>query len=93
MRVLGKAVWKVGWRHRLSTHEPIRSYYVLMSEGTEEDAYPTDADVDAVIAEFDGDPRATVRALLHDLDLLARDYEAKVSRGYVRGTLPWQRSA
>lgn len=62
-----------------------------MSEGRDQSEYPSDADVDAVVAEFDGDPRAAIRALLHDLDLLARDYEQSVSRGYVRGTLPWQR--
>lgn len=62
-----------------------------MAEGTDEETYPSDADVAAVLAEFDGDALAAVRALLHDLDLLARDYEQNVSRGYIRGTLPWQR--
>ena len=62
-----------------------------MAEGTDSDAYPSDADVEAVLAEFDGDALAAVRALLQDLDLLARDYEQNVSRGYVRGTLPWQK--
>lgn len=42
-------------------------------------------EVDAVIAEFDGDPRAAIAALLHDLSVLASDAEASTSRGYVRG--------
>lgn len=47
----------------------------------------TDEEIDAVIAEFGGDPRAAIRALLHDLTELALDTEASVSRGYVRGRL------
>ncbi|MCW2282568.1 hypothetical protein M2323_000329 [Rhodoblastus acidophilus] len=47
----------------------------------------TDEDIDKVIAEFGGDPRAAIRALLHDLTQLALDCEATVSRGYVRGRL------
>lgn len=54
----------------------------------EDPSFPTDADVDAVMAEFDGDARATVRALLHDVAILAEDYEATVSRGFVRGAIP-----
>ena len=46
---------------------------------------PTQADIDAVIEEFGGDPRATVVALLHDLAVLAADFDRSVSRGYVRG--------
>src|SRR3712207_3327085 len=47
--------------------------------------WPKEADVDAVLAEFGGDARAAVRALLHDLAVLASDYEGSVSRGFVRG--------
>jgi hypothetical protein len=47
----------------------------------------TDEDIDDIIAEFGGDPRAAIRALLHDLTQLALDAEATVSRGYVRGNL------
>ena len=47
----------------------------------------TDEEIDAVIAEFGGDPRAAIRALLHDMAELALDSEAAVSRGYVRGRL------
>ena len=51
-------------------------------------SFPTDADVASVLAEFDGDARATIRALLHDIAVLAEDYEATVSRGFVRGAIP-----
>ena len=47
----------------------------------------TDEEVDAVIAEFGGDPRLAIRALLHDLTQIALDSDAVVSRGYVRGRL------
>ena len=52
----------------------------------EEQAEPRldDDDIDAVIREFEGDARAAIRALLHDLDTLARGYGTGVSRGYVR---------
>lgn len=49
---------------------------------------PTEAEVDAVPDEFGGDPRAAIRALLHDIAVLAADYAADVSHGYVRGDLP-----
>lgn len=41
-------------------------------------------DVDAAIAEAGGDPRETVRALLHDIAVLALDYARSVSSGYRR---------
>jgi hypothetical protein len=47
----------------------------------------TDEEIDALVAEFGGDPREAIRALLHDLTQLAIDAEASVSRGYVRGRL------
>jgi ATP-dependent exoDNAse (exonuclease V) alpha subunit len=51
----------------------------------------TDDEIDALVAEFGGDPREAIRALLHDLTELAIDSEAAVSRGYVRGRLlPFQ---
>jgi|1186.fasta_scaffold66639_1 hypothetical protein len=52
--------------------------------GETPDPFPTEADVDAVLEEFGGNPRAAIRALLHDLAALAADYEASVSKGYVR---------
>ena len=51
------------------------------------ESYPTAADVDEVLAEFDGDPRAAIAALLRDLAMLAGDLESSVSRGYTRGAL------
>ena len=45
----------------------------------------TDEEVDAVLLEARGDPREAIRALLHDLAVLALDADAAVSRGYVRG--------
>jgi hypothetical protein len=50
-------------------------------------ASATDEEIEAIIAEFGGDPRAAIRALLHDLTQIAMDSEAAVSRGYVRGNL------
>ena len=46
---------------------------------------PTEEDVDAVLTELDGDTPAAIRALLHDLTVLAADMSSVVSRGYVRG--------
>lgn len=56
-------------------------------EATTAPAYPTDADVDAVIAEASGDAREAVRMLLSDLDALARDHNASVSHGFIYGRL------
>lgn len=50
--------------------------------------FPTEADIDAVMYEFKGDAREAIRALLQDLAVLAGDYEADVSRGFVRGGIP-----
>ena len=46
---------------------------------------PVSAEVDAILAEFGGDVRAAIAALLHDLATLASDAENTTSRGYVRG--------
>lgn len=51
-------------------------------------AFPTEADIDALLEEFEGNAREAIRALLHDVDALAADYERSVSRGYVRGQSP-----
>lgn len=48
----------------------------------------SDEVVDAVLAEFDGDPRAAIKALLHDIAVLAGDFETSVSKGFVRGDVP-----
>jgi hypothetical protein len=42
---------------------------------------------DLVLAEFGGDARAAIRALLHDVAILAQDYEVAVSKGFVRGEI------
>ncbi len=44
----------------------------------------SDDDVDAAIAEAGGDPREAVRALLHDIAVLALDHARSVSSGYRR---------
>jgi hypothetical protein len=55
------------------------------------ETYPEEADVEAVIEEFGGDARAALRAVLHDLAVLAADYESCVSKGFVRGRLAVQK--
>ncbi len=56
---------------------------------------PADDDtaIDAALAEFNGDARATIRALLHDIDALAADARSLVSRGFVRDLdlVEWRR--
>ncbi len=47
----------------------------------------TNAEIDAVVAEFGGVHRQAIRALLHDLTQIAMDVEASVSKGFVRGNL------
>ena len=42
-----------------------------------------EAAADAVLEEFNGDAHAAIKALLHDVDLLARDFNATVSRAFV----------
>ena len=61
----------------------------------DEPEFPSEDDVDALLYEFRNDAREAIRALLHDLAVLAGDYEADVSAGYVRGqgyTLALRRS-
>jgi hypothetical protein len=48
-----------------------------------------DAEIDALLREFNGNHREAIRALLYDLAVLARDHSEEVSCGYVRGQL-WQ---
>jgi hypothetical protein len=57
------------------------------AEATPRVQIPFAPEADAVIAEFDGDARAAIAALLHDLDILANDAESTTSRGYVRGRI------
>ena len=53
-----------------------------------ETPYPTERDIDAILEEFKGDARESIRALLTDIATLAADYETDVSYGYVRGVVP-----
>lgn len=46
---------------------------------------PTEEEVDATIAEFGGDAREAVRALLHDIAILAHDRRRIASWGFLRG--------
>lgn len=43
-----------------------------------------EAEIDQLLAEFNGDYRTVIKALLHDLDVIVADYEAVISAGYVR---------
>ncbi|AOO82200.1 hypothetical protein BHK69_18710 [Bosea vaviloviae] len=45
----------------------------------------SEQEIDDVLAEFDGDARAAIRALLHDQAELIRDAQQAVSRGFIRG--------
>ena len=46
---------------------------------------PVECQVDTVIAEFGGDARAAVRALLHNREELLRDADRAASLGFLRG--------
>ena len=52
---------------------------------------PTEAEIDAALAEFGGDARATIRALLHDLNELAADHAGDIALGHVLAGSPWAR--
>lgn len=41
----------------------------------------TEAEIDATLSEFKGNPRDAIEALLHDLKVLAEDSNMKVSKG------------
>ena len=47
----------------------------------------SEADIDGLLSEFGNNPRTAIRALLHDLAILAEDRDSSVSYGYVRGRL------
>lgn len=64
--------------------------FVRMTDKLETDPTPPrlpdrTAEIDAVLAEFEGDARKALAALLHDLEALAADRASTVSFGYVRG--------
>ena len=46
-----------------------------------------DSDIEEVLAEFGGNSKEAIRALLYDLAVLAEDRDTSVSFGYVRGRL------
>ncbi|CAN7277512.1 hypothetical protein LJR009_001224 [Bosea sp. LjRoot9] len=45
----------------------------------------SEQEIDDVLAEFNGDARTAIRALLHDQAELIRDAQQAVSRGFIRG--------
>jgi hypothetical protein len=49
-----------------------------------DDLVISEDDIDAAITEAGGDPREAVRALLHDIAVLALDHARSVSSGYRR---------
>ena len=54
-------------------------------------------EVDTLMAQFNGNARATIKALMHDLALMAEAYNADVPRGFRRRatsmTVSWGRGA
>ena len=46
---------------------------------------PVDSRVDAILADFAGDSRAVIAALLHNRDELLRDADRASSLGFLRG--------
>ena len=46
---------------------------------------PMEQEIDSVLAEFDGDARAAIGALLHNRDELLRDADRAASLGFLRG--------
>lgn len=44
-----------------------------------------EAEIDEILAEFGGDPRAAIRALLLDMTELQLDANRSSSRGFLRG--------
>lgn len=64
-----------------------------MAPSDDDPHVPTEVEIDAVLYEFKGNLREAVRALLHDLNVLAADYEENVSHGFVRRDWPWRRLA
>lgn len=47
----------------------------------------SDRDVENLLLEFGGNSKEAIRALLHDLAILAEDRDNSVSFGFVRGQL------
>jgi hypothetical protein len=51
----------------------------------EPDSEIAGSEVDAILAEFGGDARAAIAALMHDTRVLLADAEQATSRGFLRG--------
>ncbi len=46
---------------------------------------PMEQQIDSVLAQFEGDARAAIEALLHNRDELLRDADRAASLGFLRG--------
>ena len=44
----------------------------------------SERDVETLVATFNGDPRAALKAVMHDLSLLIDHHNAAASRGFAR---------
>ena len=64
---------------------PLRRVRMAVArERIRERAVDHEAEIDRLFEEFGNDPRAALRAVLHDLDMIVADYEAAISGGFVR---------
>ncbi len=55
-----------------------------MQQRAARSAVDIEAEIEELLTDFNGDSRAVIRALLHDMDVIVRDYEATISKGYAR---------
>ncbi|QCK87178.1 hypothetical protein E8L99_16135 [Phreatobacter aquaticus] len=55
----------------------------IRDEAETETYEPSDAEVEEVLAEFDGDPRRAIKALLQDIEALASDRRGTLAYGYM----------
>ena len=64
---------------------PLRRVRMTVArERVRDGAVDYEAEIDRLFEQFGHDPRAAMRAVLHDLDLIVADYEAAISGGFVR---------
>ena len=52
---------------------------ILMQQRAARSAVDVDDEIEELMADFEGDARAVIKALLHDMDVIVRDYEATIS--------------
>ncbi|WP_342360797.1 hypothetical protein [Terrarubrum flagellatum] len=73
--------------------ETTRSWRVCSAAQPSSSRLDEETAIDEALAEFNGDARATIAALLHDIDALAADARAAMSPGYRRGGdfIAWRR--